>query len=79
MTSPFQPFTYAGCANPKKERSDEERYGLGKYLYDVFYEECGELFTGSVRGDNMKHAKENFIMIYGELKINHFQRLPLGW
>lgn len=71
--NPFQPMTYKGCANPKKEPIKE---GKGKYLYDIFYELYGEIMTGTVRGDNKKHAKQNFINLYGDLKINHYQRYP---
>ena len=36
------------------------------------------MFTGYTKGDNQKHAKENFYVEYEErAKIQHFQRYPL--
>ena len=72
--NPFQPMTYAGCANPKKEKFQP----TGKYEYDVFYTLNGEMMTGYTKGDNQKHARENFYVEYEEwAKIKHFQRYPL--
>lgn len=52
----------------------------GKYEYDVFYEESGETFIGSTKGDNQKHAIENFKNIFEMdfVKIKHLQRLGLA-
>jgi len=48
----------------------------GKYAYDVFYTEADYEITGSTRGDNKKHAIENFKKEYGpNVKIKHLQRL----
>ena len=54
--NPFESMTYAGCANPKKEKFQPQ----GKYEYDVFYTLDGEIMTGHTKGDNQKHARENF-------------------
>jgi hypothetical protein len=58
---------------PKKEVEKFEPQG--KYEYDVFYQDRNEQCVGYTRGDNQAHAKENFLNEYGDLKINHFQRL----
>ena len=63
-----------------KSKIDVLNVGKGKYLYDVFYDlPTGEGLTGSIRGNNITHAKENFICVYGNVKINHTQRYPKGW
>lgn len=51
----------------------------GKYEYDVFYEEAGETCTGSTKGNNKKHAIENFKKNFDMdfVKIKHLQRLSL--
>ncbi len=75
--NPFQPFTYAGCANPKKEYKFEPE---GKYAYDVFYTLDGNPMTGHTRGNNQKDARINFYIGYEErAEIQHFQRYPIGW
>ena len=72
--NPFQPMTHAGCANPKNEKFEPQ----GKYDYDVFYTLDGEMMTGYTKGNNQKHATENFYAVYDQrAKIEHFQRYPL--
>ncbi|MEK6828999.1 MAG: hypothetical protein AABY15_02650 [Nanoarchaeota archaeon] len=49
---------------------------IGKYSYDVFYVDADYEITGSTRGDNKKHAIENFKKEYGpDVKVKHLQRL----
>lgn len=72
--NPFQPMTYRGCANPKKNKF----IPTGKYEYDVFYTLYGDMMTGYTRGNNQLHATENFYMQYEmEAKITGFHRYKL--
>lgn len=49
---------------------------VGKYAYDVFYVDGEWEVTGTTRGDNKKHATENFKREYGPtVKVKHLQRL----
>ena len=48
----------------------------GKYSYDVFYSEAGYELSGSTKGNNKKHAIENFKKQYGpNVIVKHLQRL----
>lgn len=49
---------------------------IGKYNYDVFYVDNGYEVTGTTKGDNEKHARENFRKEYGDsVIIKHLQKL----